>query len=111
MLWLIDDASRFCYVYLLHAKDEALDKFRNYKTEFELKQNDLIKTLCTDRGGEYFDPIFFQSVGIIHETMALYTLQHNGVSKRKNRALKEIVNAMLSHSDLSDGLWGLLFTE
>nr|GEZ06779.1 zinc finger, CCHC-type [Tanacetum cinerariifolium] len=49
-----DDASRFCYVYLLHAKDEALDKFRIYKTKVELQQNDLIKTLCTDRGGEYY---------------------------------------------------------
>ncbi|GKD36683.1 zinc finger, CCHC-type containing protein, partial [Tanacetum coccineum] len=56
------DASRFCYVYLLHAKDEALDKFRIYKTEVELQQNDLVKTLHTDRGGEYYDPVFFQSV-------------------------------------------------
>ena len=64
----IDDASRFCYVYLLHGKDEALDKFRIYKTEVELQQNDLIKTLRTDRGGEYYDPVFFQSVGIIPET-------------------------------------------
>ncbi|GKD75346.1 zinc finger, CCHC-type containing protein [Tanacetum coccineum] len=29
----IDDASRFCYVYLLHSKDEALDKFKVFKTE------------------------------------------------------------------------------
>nr|GEV02548.1 zinc finger, CCHC-type [Tanacetum cinerariifolium] len=49
-------ASRFCYVYLLQAKDEALDKFRIYKTKVELQQNDLIKTLHTDRGGEYYDP-------------------------------------------------------
>ncbi|GKE34517.1 zinc finger, CCHC-type containing protein [Tanacetum coccineum] len=42
--------------------DEALDKFRIYKTEVELQQNDLIKTLRTDRGGEYYDPVFFQSV-------------------------------------------------
>ncbi|GKC59545.1 zinc finger, CCHC-type containing protein, partial [Tanacetum coccineum] len=27
----IDDASRFCYVYLLHSKDEALDKFKHSK--------------------------------------------------------------------------------
>ncbi|GKD13427.1 zinc finger, CCHC-type containing protein [Tanacetum coccineum] len=89
-----DDASRFCYVYLLHAKDEALDKFRIYKTEVELQQNDLIKTLRTDRGGEYYDPVFFQSVGIIHETTAPYTPQQNGVAERKNRALKEMVNSM-----------------
>ncbi|GJR34330.1 putative ribonuclease H-like domain-containing protein [Tanacetum coccineum] len=42
--------------------DEALDKFRIYKTEVELQQNDLIKTLRTDRGGEYYDPVFFQYV-------------------------------------------------
>ncbi|GJS74380.1 zinc finger, CCHC-type containing protein [Tanacetum coccineum] len=102
----IDDASRFCYVYLLHAKDEALDKFRIYKTEVELQQKDLIKTLRTDRGGEYYDPVFFQSVGIIHETIAPYIPQQNGVAERINRALKEMVNSMLSCSGLSEGFWG-----
>ncbi|GJT04459.1 zinc finger, CCHC-type containing protein [Tanacetum coccineum] len=106
VITFINDASRFCYVYLLHAKDEALDKFRIYKTEVELQQNDLIKTLCTDRGGEYYDLLFFQSVGIIHETTAPYTPQQNGVAKRKNRALKEMVNSMLSYSGLSEGFWG-----
>ncbi|GJW27482.1 zinc finger, CCHC-type containing protein [Tanacetum coccineum] len=106
VITFIDDASRFCYVYLLHAKDEALDKFRIYKTEVELQQNDLIKTLRTDRGGEYYDPVFFQSVGIIHETTAPYTPQQNGVAKRKNRALKEMVNSTLSYSGLSEEFWG-----
>ena len=27
----IDDCTRYCYVYLLHSKDEALDKFKEYK--------------------------------------------------------------------------------
>nr|GEV57295.1 zinc finger, CCHC-type [Tanacetum cinerariifolium] len=91
---------------LWHARlghDEALDKFRIYKTEVELQQNDLIKTLRTDRGGEYYDPVFFQSVGIIHETTAPYTPQQNGVAERKNKALKEMVNSMLSYSGLSEG--------
>nr|GEU37667.1 zinc finger, CCHC-type [Tanacetum cinerariifolium] len=105
VITFIDDTSRFCYVYLVHAKDEALDKFRIYKTEVELQQNDLIKTLRTDRGGEYYDPVFFQSVRIIHETIAPYTPQQNGVAKRKNRALKEMVNSMLSYSGLSEGFW------
>ncbi|GJY11286.1 zinc finger, CCHC-type containing protein [Tanacetum coccineum] len=46
----IDDASRFCYVYLLHTKDEALDKFKVFKTEVELQQGSLIKRFRTDRG-------------------------------------------------------------
>ncbi|GJZ88716.1 zinc finger, CCHC-type containing protein [Tanacetum coccineum] len=44
--------------------------------------------------------------GIYHETTAPYTPQQNGVAERKNRALKEIVNDMLSYSGLSDGFWG-----
>src|SRR6266540_4155318 len=30
---LIDDSTRFCYVYLLHTKDEALDYFKIYKAK------------------------------------------------------------------------------
>ncbi|CAA7044991.1 unnamed protein product [Microthlaspi erraticum] len=102
----IDDYSRYCSVYLLHSKDEALEKFKVYKTEVELQQSNLIKKLCTDRGGEYYDPAYFQSVGIIHEVTAPYTPQQNGVSERKNRVLKEMVNSMLSYYGLSDGFWG-----
>nr|GEV83361.1 zinc finger, CCHC-type [Tanacetum cinerariifolium] len=47
---LIDDASRFCYVHLLHSKDEALDKFKVFKTEVELQQGSQIKRFRTDRG-------------------------------------------------------------
>ncbi|KAD4982105.1 hypothetical protein E3N88_18776 [Mikania micrantha] len=46
------------------------------------------------------------SVGIIHQTTAPYTPQQNGVSERKNRVLKEMVNSMLSNSSLSEGFWG-----
>ncbi|GJW41867.1 zinc finger, CCHC-type containing protein [Tanacetum coccineum] len=86
--------------------DEALDKFRIYKTKVELQQNDLIKTLRTDKGGKYYDPVFFQSVGIIHETTAPHTPQQNDVAERKNRALIEMVYSMLSYSGLSEGFWG-----
>ncbi|KAJ9565193.1 hypothetical protein OSB04_001159 [Centaurea solstitialis] len=102
----IDDATRYCYVYLCHTKDEALEKFKIYKEEVELYHGVKIKTLRTDRGGEYYDPVYFQSTGIIHQTTAPYTPQQNGVSERKNRTLKEMVNSMLTYSGLSDGFWG-----
>lgn len=106
VITFIDDASRYCYIYLLHSKDEALEKFRIYKQEVELHQKDLVKILRTDRGGEYYDPVYFQSTGIIHQTTAPYTPQQNGVAERKNRTLKEMVNSMLSYSGLSEGFWG-----
>ncbi|GJW63124.1 zinc finger, CCHC-type containing protein [Tanacetum coccineum] len=46
----IDDASRFCYVYLLHSKDEALGQFKVFKTKVKLQQGSPIKRFRTDRG-------------------------------------------------------------
>nr|GEW74586.1 zinc finger, CCHC-type [Tanacetum cinerariifolium] len=70
----------------------------------KMSKDDLIPAItenpekCTTyRGGEYYDPVFFQSVGIIHETTAPYTPQQNGVAERKNIALKEMVNYMVSN--------------
>ncbi|GJZ15361.1 zinc finger, CCHC-type containing protein [Tanacetum coccineum] len=42
---------------------------------------------------------------IIHETTAPYTPQQNGVAERKNRALKEMVNSMLSYSESRDAIF------
>ncbi|GJX12772.1 zinc finger, CCHC-type containing protein [Tanacetum coccineum] len=63
-------------------------------------------SLVSSRGGEYYDPVYFQSTGIIHQTTAPYTPQLNRVAQRKNRTLKEMVNSMLSYSGLSEGFWG-----
>jgi hypothetical protein len=40
---LIDDATRFCYVYLLKTKDEALNCFKMYKAEVEIQFEKKIK--------------------------------------------------------------------
>ncbi|GKB78442.1 zinc finger, CCHC-type containing protein [Tanacetum coccineum] len=45
--------------------------------------------------------------GIIHETTAPYTSQQNGVVERKNRALKEMINSMLSYS-VDFGVFGVV---
>nr|GEW84875.1 zinc finger, CCHC-type [Tanacetum cinerariifolium] len=85
----------------------------HYKRMLEMSKDSLIPSIdenskkCTAyRGGEYYDHVFFRSVGIIHETTAPYTPQQNGVAERKNKALKEMVNSMVSYSGLSEGFWG-----
>jgi hypothetical protein len=42
---LIDDATRFCYVYLLQTKDEGSDYFKIYKAEVENQLERKIKHL------------------------------------------------------------------
>ena len=46
-----------------------------YKDEVELQVYGKLKRLRTDKGGEYYDPHYFQSMGIIHETIAGYAPQ------------------------------------
>ena len=53
---LIDDYTKLCYAYLLKSKDEAIDKFKVYKSEVENQLNKKIKVLRSDRGGEYVSP-------------------------------------------------------
>ena len=45
---LIDDSTRYCYVYLLKSKDEALTFLKNYKAEVENQLDWKIKRLRSD---------------------------------------------------------------
>jgi transposase InsO family protein len=58
-LTFIDDSTRFCYVYLLKSKDQALHYFKTYKAEAENQLERKIKWLMSDHGGEYFSGDFF----------------------------------------------------
>jgi transposase InsO family protein len=50
---MINDVSRYCYVYLLKTKDETLNCFKTYKAEVENQIEKKIKRFRFDRGGEY----------------------------------------------------------
>jgi transposase InsO family protein len=82
----IDDCTRFCYVYLLKSKDEALRYFKIYKAEVENQLERKIKRLFSERGGEYFSNDFFEFCaehGIIHERTPPYSPQSNGLPKER----------------------------
>ena len=107
-LTLIDDCTRYCYVYLLRSKDEALEMFQHFKNEVENQLDRKMNVIRSDRGGEYEAPFsdFCSQNGIIHQTTAPYSPQQNGVVERKNKTLKEMMNALLLSSRLPQNLWG-----
>ena len=101
---LIDDCTRFCYIYLLKSKDEDLHYFKIYKAEVENQLEGKIKRVRSDHGGEYFSnlfTLFYEEHGIIHERTSPYSPQSNGIAKRKNCTLTDLVNAMLDTAGLS----------
>ena len=53
-LTFIDDFSRYGYLYLIKEKSDALDKFKVFKLEVEKQLGKVIKTVRSDRGGEYY---------------------------------------------------------
>ncbi|GKF52345.1 pol polyprotein [Tanacetum coccineum] len=73
----IDDCTKYCHVYLLKSKDEAIDKFVLYKTEVENQLGKKIKVVRSDRGGEYVAPFveLCAKHGIRHEFTAPYSPQ------------------------------------
>ena len=109
---LIDDSTRFYYVYLLNTKDEALHYFKIYKDQVENQLEEKIKRVRSDHGGEYFSTqfdLFYVEHGIIHERTPHYSPQLNGVAERKNCTLTDLVNARLDTSGLSKAWCGWLY--
>ena len=103
----IDDYSRFTRVYLLRNKDEAFDMFLSYKAKVENQLDRKIKRIRSDRGGEYITLNYYcENEGIIHEVTPPYSLESNGVAKRKNRTLKDMMNSLLVSALAPNNLWG-----
>jgi transposase InsO family protein len=78
IMTMIDDSSRYYYVYLFKSKDEALNCFKTYKAEIENQLEGKIKRLMSDRGGEYFSNefnLFCAEHSIIHKRTPPYSLQ------------------------------------
>ncbi|KAI9162085.1 hypothetical protein LWI28_023693 [Acer negundo] len=104
-----DDCSRFGYMYLMRHKSDAFDMFKAFKAEVENQLEKHIKVLRSNHGREYLSGEFQQYLidnGIASQLSAPGTPQPNGVSKRRNITLLDMVRSMLSYSTLLKSFWG-----
>ncbi|GJX27309.1 retrotransposon protein, putative, ty1-copia subclass, partial [Tanacetum coccineum] len=103
-----DDFSRYGYVYLLKHKHEVFETFKVFQKEVENQLGKTIKSLRSDRGGEYMSQEFLDHLkdhGIIAHRTPPYTPQHNGMSERRNRTLLDMVRSMMSQTTLPKSFW------
>ena len=108
-LTVIDDLSRYEYIYLMKHKSETFEKFKEFQSEVENHRNKKINFLRSDHGGEYLSyefGIHLKQCGIVSQLTPPGTPQRNGVSGRRNRTLLDMVRSMMSLTDLPLSFWG-----
>ena len=104
----IDDFSHYGRVFILKNKSGALAAFQMYKNESETGTGYSLKTLRSDRGGEYLNTLFDEELrrnGIIRQLTNPWTPEQNGVAECLNRTLIEMVLALLTESGLPKSFW------
>ena len=90
-------------------KFECFDKFKEYRAKTEKRLSKSIKTLRSDRGGEYLLGEFREYLlgqGITFQLSAPSMPQQKGVAERRNMTLMDMVRSMISYSDLPVSFWG-----
>ena len=103
----IDDYSRYNYIYLLHEKSQQVDVLEIYLNEVKRQLDINVKIIRSDRGGEYYGRYdetgqhpgpfakLLQKRGICVQSTMSGTPQQNGISKRHNRTLMDMVRRQI----------------
>jgi transposase InsO family protein len=107
-LVIVDDYSRFTWVFFLQEKSQTQDTLKGFlrraQNEFGLR----IKKIRSNNGTEFMNSQiegFLKEEGIKHEFSSPYTPQQNGIVERKNRTLLDMARTMLDEYKTLDRLW------
>ena len=107
-LTIIDDKTRYTWIYVLKHKDEVFARFLEWKALVENSTGRKLKALRTDNGGEYTSKEFetyLKQNGIRHERTVPKTPEQNGVAERMNRTIVETARCMLAEAKLPRKFW------
>ncbi|CAM8928890.1 unnamed protein product [Rhodiola kirilowii] len=106
---LVDDCSRFTWVYLMQQKDQVSTFIREYFTLIHTQFEKRVKVFRSDNGSEFINgnlQDFFKRQGCIHQTSCVYTPQQNGAVERKHRHLLEVARGLRLQAHLPKLFWG-----
>ncbi|GJZ56254.1 putative ribonuclease H-like domain-containing protein [Tanacetum coccineum] len=107
-LVVIDDYSRFSWVFFLATKDETSEILKTFITCIENLIDLEVKVIRCDNRTEFKNRVMNQLCeikGIKREFSVARTPQQNGVAKMKNRTLIEATRTMLANSKLPTTFW------
>ncbi|GJW26059.1 putative ribonuclease H-like domain-containing protein [Tanacetum coccineum] len=107
-LVVIDDYSRFTWVFFLATKDETSGILKSFITRIENLVDHKVKVIRCDNGTEFKNREmnqFCEMKGILRQFSVARTPQQNRVAKRRNRTLIEAARTMLADSKLPTTFW------
>ncbi|GJW48578.1 putative ribonuclease H-like domain-containing protein [Tanacetum coccineum] len=107
-LVVIDDFSRFTWVFFLATKDETSGILKSFITGIENLVDHKVKVIRCDNGTEFKNKEmnqFCEMKGILRQFSVARTPQQNGVAERRNRTLIEAARTMLADSKLPTTFW------
>ena len=107
-LVIIDDYSRFTWVFFLAKKNETAELVKQFVVFVENQTNEKVKCIRCDNGTELKNAIlnhFCAEKGIQRQYSAARTPQQNGVAERRNRTLIDAARTMLCESNLPLIFW------
>ncbi|GJV67811.1 retrovirus-related pol polyprotein from transposon TNT 1-94 [Tanacetum coccineum] len=108
ILVIVDDYSRYTWVYFLHSKDETPEIIKKFIAQAQLNYKAKVCKIRTDNGTEFKNATLkahYEKLGIMQQFSTARTPQQNGVVKRCNRTLVEAARTMLIFSRLPEFLW------
>nr|GFA44481.1 retrovirus-related Pol polyprotein from transposon TNT 1-94 [Tanacetum cinerariifolium] len=108
VLVVVDDYSRYTWVFFLHSKDEASEVIISFIKKTQVNLQLQVQHVRTDNGMEFKNKTlakFFDDVGITQQFSAARTPQQNGVVERRNRTLVKAARTMLIFANLPSFLW------
>lgn len=107
-LVIVEDFSRFTWVYFLEDKSRAQECFKRFTRRAQKDYEVIIKHARSDNGMEFKNTHiedFLDEYGITHEFSTAHTPQQNGVVERKNRTLIELARTMLNEYKTPIRFW------
>nr|GFB93301.1 putative ribonuclease H-like domain-containing protein [Tanacetum cinerariifolium] len=108
VLVVVDDYSRYTWVFFLHLKDETPEVLISFIKKTQVNLQLQVQRVRTDNGTEFKNKTlakFFDEVGITQQFSAARTPQQNGIVERRNRTLVEAARTMLTFANLPSFLW------
>ena len=109
-----DDLSRYEYIYLVKHKYETFEKFKEFQSEVENHRNKNISFYDMIAEVKYLSYEFglqLKQCEIVSLLTPPGTPQRNGVSERHNCTLLDMVQSMMSLTNLSLSFWGLCIRD